>query len=224
LTVLSDYVARMVDVGMDQDEAMQIVAEIFAAGAANAAARPSAAALRMRKMRANKASQSVTCYAEKEETKSVTKRNEPSQSVTCYNTPLSSLKEDNRKRGARLSQDWSPSPEDRAFAKALGWSESQIDAEAANFRDYWIAKPGAGGTKLDWPATWRKWVRSSKVKPANQSPSTTSAPDKIPIEEAVRLYASNGYWSRHAPVSDVSQAPPEILAKHGLLPDGRRAA
>lgn len=31
-----------------------------------------------------------------------------------------------------------------------------------NFRDYWVAEPGKGGTKLDWDATWRKWVRSEK--------------------------------------------------------------
>jgi hypothetical protein len=29
----------------------------------------------------------------------------------------------------------------------------------AAFADYWRAKPGAGGTKLDWDATWRNWCR-----------------------------------------------------------------
>lgn len=32
------------------------------------------------------------------------------------------------------------------------------DVTWARFRDHWIAVPGAKGTKLDWPATWRKWV------------------------------------------------------------------
>lgn len=27
------------------------------------------------------------------------------------------------------------------------------------FRDHWAAKPGKDGTKLDWFATWRNWVR-----------------------------------------------------------------
>lgn len=91
------------------------------------------------------------------------------------NTPLSSLESNNRKRGARLPESWLPSSADRAFAKDLGWSESQVDAEAANFRDYWIARPGSGGCKLDWPATWRKWVRSSKVKPAGPPPASADA-------------------------------------------------
>lgn len=30
------------------------------------------------------------------------------------------------------------------------------------FRDYWTAKPGKAGTKLDWMATWRNWVREER--------------------------------------------------------------
>jgi hypothetical protein len=32
----------------------------------------------------------------------------------------------------------------------------------AGFRDYWIAKAGKEGIKLDWLATWRNWVRNQK--------------------------------------------------------------
>jgi hypothetical protein len=35
----------------------------------------------------------------------------------------------------------------------------------AKFCDYWSAKPGKAGTKLDWMATWRNWVREEKGKP-----------------------------------------------------------
>ena len=31
------------------------------------------------------------------------------------------------------------------------------------FKDFWISKPGAGGVKLDWTATWRNWVRSQST-------------------------------------------------------------
>lgn len=30
------------------------------------------------------------------------------------------------------------------------------------FKDHWIAKPGKAGTKLDWLATWRNWVREER--------------------------------------------------------------
>lgn len=30
------------------------------------------------------------------------------------------------------------------------------------FKDYWVSAPGSKGTKLDWSATWRNWVRNQK--------------------------------------------------------------
>jgi hypothetical protein len=30
------------------------------------------------------------------------------------------------------------------------------------FRDYWVAKAGKDGAKLDWLATWRNWVRDQR--------------------------------------------------------------
>jgi len=60
--------------------------------------------------------------------------------------------------GSRLPQDWRPSEEDKAYfrEKCPG---KLIAPVAENFHDYWIAKPGAAGRKLDWSATWRTWVR-----------------------------------------------------------------
>lgn len=40
-------------------------------------------------------------------------------------------------------------------------------------------------------------------------------------DTALSSYRKTGHWSRHAPASDIGLAPPELLAKHGLLPDGR---
>lgn len=47
-------------------------------------------------------------------------------------------------------------------------------------------------------------------------------PQKMTMEQAIEQFAKLGSWSRHAPINDISQAPAELLAKHGLLPDGRR--
>lgn len=33
--------------------------------------------------------------------------------------------------------------------------------EHARFIDYWLSVPGARGRKLDWPATWRNWMRTA---------------------------------------------------------------
>ena len=48
-----------------------------------------------------------------------------------------------------------------------------------SFKDFWISKPGAGGVKLNWEATWRNWVRSQKqtfVKPQDVVHMTVPTP------------------------------------------------
>lgn len=57
-------------------------------------------------------------------------------------------------KGTRIPEDWKPE---------MGGLEVPDDfnlrGEADKFRDYWKARAGAGGIKLDWLATWRNWVR-----------------------------------------------------------------
>jgi hypothetical protein len=47
----------------------------------------------------------------------------------------------------------------------------QPDQAYAKFCDYWLAKPGKAGTKLNWLATWRIWVRKEKAKPGGEEPA-----------------------------------------------------
>lgn len=62
------------------------------------------------------------------------------------------------RRGTRLAEDWKPTAGDWAFATGKGCSTARIEREAEAFRNYWLAKAGAGATKLDWSATWRNWI------------------------------------------------------------------
>jgi hypothetical protein len=41
------------------------------------------------------------------------------------------------------------------------------DRTAAKFADYWHAKPGKDGRKLDWLMTWRNWVRDERAPKPN---------------------------------------------------------
>ena len=76
-------------------------------------------------------------------------------------------------RGTRLPADWVPTEDDRAFAASLGVA---VDREAASFRDYWHAKPGADGRKTNWSATWRNWVRrTSERKQGNGTGSRSQS-------------------------------------------------
>ena len=69
------------------------------------------------------------------------------------------------KRGTRLGhglgdpQDWAPPQEWRQWAVNEGLPFDRVDPVAVDFRDYWISQPGQKGVKLDWLATWRRWVR-----------------------------------------------------------------
>jgi hypothetical protein len=55
-----------------------------------------------------------------------------------------------------MEDDWQPQAAESQFAQDLGLDPAAVRDQ---FVDYWIARPGAGGTKLDWPATWRNWCR-----------------------------------------------------------------
>lgn len=61
------------------------------------------------------------------------------------------------KRGTRLPDDWRP-PD--AVVRDMHQQFPLVDllAETAKFCDYWRAKTERA-TKLDWPATWRNWIR-----------------------------------------------------------------
>lgn len=56
--------------------------------------------------------------------------------------------------------------------------------EHEKFMDYWRAVPGVKGRKLDWPATWRNWMRSAAdraqrngyVRPVSGPPGTSLMP------------------------------------------------
>jgi len=71
-------------------------------------------------------------------------------------------------RGSRLPPDWRPSQADTDFAASQGLTHGETTHEAARFRDFWTAQPGAKGCKLDWPATWRNWCRTAGQQAADR--------------------------------------------------------
>jgi uncharacterized protein YdaU (DUF1376 family) len=79
---------------------------------------------------------------------------------------IASVKKKGQPHGTRLPDDWQPDEQDRQFARNFGLDPGVI---APGFRDYWIAKPGADGRKLDWPATWRNWCRRAAADRASGS-------------------------------------------------------
>jgi IclR helix-turn-helix domain. len=86
-----------------------------------------------------------------------------------------------RKRGRRIPDDFAISPAMREWAMA-NVPQLAGSRETEKFINYWRAKAGAGGVKLDWDRTWRNWMLNAVDRlGARASPST--APEKIPRAE-----------------------------------------
>ncbi len=96
---------------------------------------------------------------------STTVQPEPNQISTPTPTPLNKKNPSDSKKGTRfdlvvMPDDW----KNYCLQEIPNANAQRIFDE---FRDYWIAKAGSDGVKLDWLATWRNWVRrrASDAKP-----------------------------------------------------------
>lgn len=81
------------------------------------------------------------------------------------------------KRGTRIPERF-PTEEELEWCRQ---ERADLNAEevAAKFRDYWVAVPGAKARKLDWPATWRNFVRGERPgRPAPRSQAPPSRSDR----------------------------------------------
>lgn len=95
-----------------------------------------------------------------------------------------SSKNPSNARGTRLTSAWQPSQAEIDFALNTGWTREHVEIEVAKFRDYWVAQPGQKGVKLDWPATWRNWVRrnlpsNSQRPPGNRQENYREIGDRL---------------------------------------------
>lgn len=76
------------------------------------------------------------------------------------------------KRATRIPENWSPGV---VLVDAMFNECPQVNQqmEHRKFIDYWAAQPGTKGTKLDWNATYRNWIRrASENAPKTGNRST----------------------------------------------------
>lgn len=88
-------------------------------------------------------------------------------------------------RGTRLPPNWQPDADLLAFAASRGWGGAELADQLDSFRDYWHAAPGAKGVKLDWPATFRNWIR--KARPNDRTPAHRGARRESEAERVERI-------------------------------------
>lgn len=81
-----------------------------------------------------------------------------------------------RSKATRVPENFEPTDEMRAWfvREQLGQVLNGL-AEHEKFMDYWRAAPGVRGSKLDWPATWRNWMRTAAER-AGRRPGSAVVP------------------------------------------------
>jgi uncharacterized protein YdaU (DUF1376 family) len=107
-------------------------------------------------------------------TQTVSAKN-PNVTLASSQEPIAIEEEqiESAKRSRAIAADAAPSvrgcriPDDFPTADAVAWCmaerpDLQADVVREKFRDYWLGVPGQRGRKLDWPATWRNFVRGER--------------------------------------------------------------
>lgn len=84
-----------------------------------------------------------------------------------------------KSKGTRLPDDFEPDASCQALAEKLLLTRAQSQLEFDKFRDYWKAKPGKDGRKLDWQATFKNWLRNVKGTPTNGKVKAGSIADNF---------------------------------------------
>lgn len=109
----------------------------------------------------------------KREERNADKRPQDVQEMSASDADKMRTREEKRReevkaeqRASRLPEDWVPSEDEIDFCKSER-PDLNPRAVGEQFRDYWVAQPGAKGRKTDWTATWRNWVRNQRGKPMN---------------------------------------------------------
>jgi hypothetical protein len=115
------------------------------------------------------------------------------------------------RKGTRLPPDWKPTDHEwQEAVRSIG--RQQAECESAKFRDYWIAKPGKDGHKLDWDATWRNWVRKASERSSNKTTLALQSPEpsidlggefrEVPVRNLsaiVQMFAEQRIWPFPSP-------------------------
>lgn len=138
-------------------------------------------------------------------------------------------------KGNRLSEDWSPSPSDLAYAATKGLTTVETATQSERFRNHWHAKAGKDALKLNWPKTWQNWVLTAVEHKATRPAAAGAvvafkpkAPPRIALDAPVRdeqqwiklltAYNHRNEWDRAllgpTPLEPGCYAPSKLVAQY----------
>jgi hypothetical protein len=76
-----------------------------------------------------------------------------------------------KKASTRIPDDFAPTAEMIAWARENTPNVGRVETD--DFIDYWRARSGRDAEKVDWPATWRRWMRKSQRDTEQHGPQRT---------------------------------------------------
>ena len=129
------------------------------------------------------------------------------QPLTINHKPLV----EKSQRGSRLANNWVLPNEWEYWANKQRPDLNAMQV-ADQFKDFWCAKPGKDGVKLDWAATWRNWVRNQKAPKMNPADivRVTVAPSNLPDPALEKIKADE---KKAAPMPDHIRQAMEVLRR-----------
>lgn len=112
---------------------------------------------------------------------SQTQKNPNQQPLTTNQQPVVKAT-----KGSRLSADFVLPEEWIAFCQQERQDLNPYKV-FDGFKDYWVAKAGAQGVKLDWLATWRNWVRNQRQERPNPADiAKVTVPSRVERDPALQ--------------------------------------
>ena len=118
---------------------------------------------------------------------------------------------------------WSEYPHKVGRASAL----SKLESVRKRGVSWVVLMAGLRAYKRDKPADrqWcnpATWLHQDRWLDQPADGKTEPVAERMTLEAAVLHFSRFGSWSKYSPITDASQAPPELLAKYGLREDGSK--
>ncbi len=103
------------------------------------------------------------------------------------------------KRATRITVDWQPTDEMRAYARGKGLNEPDITREVTKFVRYWTGPDANTPAKKDWLRTWQNWIDKAaehlpKVNGANGHSNGHHADFQEKIVNGFKVYGDQALY------------------------------
>ena len=143
--------------------------------------------LRMTEKQTNDCLNKLSHWLEQDDINTISERYQDDSLETERETEKEKEAETKRgTKGSRLSADW-VLPEDWESWARQERPDLNPQKVGEQFKDFWIAKAGAAGVKLDWQATWRNWVRNQRQDRLNPADiAKVTVPSKVERDPALQ--------------------------------------